>query len=264
MNFCGFVHDNGIPLVISPILWLGDNPEIYPVAEISGLLGAANIICPNSRAEADQLASYFRIPKDKFVITHNGIDSIFSQSVPGNLFREKFSIHEPFLLCVANIEPRKNQQELILAARETGRKLVLIGNIRDKSYYDHCMSIADGSVEYLGYLDHHDPLLRSAYSACDVFVLPSTLETPGLAALEAAACNARIVITDVGATREYFEDDATYVSPHNRQSIIDGILKALESDNRPGAGKYLEKFSWTRTARQLIEAYEKAVESRDS
>ncbi len=36
-------------------------------------------------------------------------------------------------------------------------------------------------------LDHDDPLLASAYAAARVFALPSWFETPGLAALEAAA-----------------------------------------------------------------------------
>ena len=39
---------------------------------------------------------------------------------------------------------------------------------------------------WLGRLDHHDPLLASAYAAARVFALPSWFETPGLAALEAA------------------------------------------------------------------------------
>ena len=39
-------------------------------------------------------------------------------------------------------------------------------------------------------MEHRDPLLALAYSACSVFALPSTLETPGLAALEAAAAGA--------------------------------------------------------------------------
>ena len=40
-------------------------------------------------------------------------------------------------------------------------------------------------VSWLGRLDHHDPLLASAYAAARVFALPSWFETPGLAALEA-------------------------------------------------------------------------------
>jgi len=43
-------------------------------------------------------------------------------------------------------------------------------------------------------------MLASAYAACDVFVLPSMFETPGIAALEAGLAGAKIVITKYGGT----------------------------------------------------------------
>lgn len=55
------------------------------------------------------------------------------------------------------------------------------------------MEIADNNVQYLGYIEHHDPLLHSAYDACEILALPSTLETPGLAALETGASNTKIL-----------------------------------------------------------------------
>ena len=260
MHFCGYTHTQGIPLVISPIIWLGDNPEIYPVGEIAHLLQISDIICPNSNAEAQQLGSYFNIPEDKFVITHNGIDEIFTQKVDGQLFRDTYTINTPFVLCVANIEPRKNQLNLIKAIKELNKKLILIGNIRDNDYYDQCMAIANDHVEYVGYIDHHDPLLRSAYDACDVFALPSTLETPGLAALEAAASNAIIVITEIGATKEYFTDNAFYVSPESHQSIKEGLLKAFDTNNLTTENSFFKKYSWDQTALQLLTAYPKAIQ----
>ena len=48
---------------------------------------------------------------------------------------------------------------------------------------------------WLGRLDHHDPLLASAYAAARVFALPSWFETPGLAALEAALAGCSVAIT---------------------------------------------------------------------
>jgi glycosyltransferase involved in cell wall biosynthesis len=147
---------------------------------------------------------------------------------------------------------------LIEAAMTLGKQLILIGNIRDAAYYDMCMQLADDKIRYLGYLDHHDPLLRSAYSACETFALPSTLETPGLAALEAAASGCNVVITEVGATREYFGENAIYINPYDSNSIIDGIGKSATLS--PAPSKILPKFSWTNTASQLIDAYKLAMQ----
>ena len=216
------------------------------------------MICPNSISEARQLGTYFNIPDEKFHVTHNGVDEIFSQIVNEEKFRHHFGISGPFILCVANIEPRKNQHMLIEAAMKLGKQLILIGNIRDPAYYDTCMQLADDRIRYLGYLDHHDPLLRSAYSACETFALPSTLETPGLAALEAVASGCNIVITEVGATREYFGEHAIYVNPHDSNSIIAGIAKSGALS--PAPSEILPKFSWANTASQLIDAYTLAME----
>ncbi len=71
-----------------------------------------------------------------------------------------------------------------------------------------------GQVIWLGRLDHHDPLLASAYAAARVFALPSWFETPGLAALEAALAGCAVVITPYGSTREYFGDLVEYARPH--------------------------------------------------
>jgi len=260
MNFCGYVHNQGIPLVVSPIIWLGDKPDIYPLGEISELLRVADVICPNSSAEAHQLGSYFNIPEKKFVITHNGIDEIFTQKVDGELFRDHYSINEPFILCVGNIEPRKNQLKLIESIQNLNIKLILIGNIRDEPYFTQCKN-ADikNSMDFVGHINHHDPLLRSAYSACEVFVLPSMLETPGLAALEAAATGSKIVITEVGATQEYFGENVFYINPTSIDSISNAITTALKTD-RPLFKDEMLKYSWDNTAKQLINAYHKALE----
>lgn len=258
MNFCGYIHNQQIPLVISPIIWLGDNPEIYPVHEIQTLLDISDIICPNSNAEAEQLGAYFNIPKDKFVVTHNGIDPIFTEHVNEQLFRDKYNLPEPFILCVGNIEPRKNQLNLIKAAAELSIKLVLIGNTRDQGYYEICMKHANSNVMVIDHLDHHDPLLRSAYNACDLFALPSTLETPGLAALEAAASNAKILITETGSTQEYFENHVTYTKHDSHELIRDGIITAL-GNTHICTQNYYSKFSWDRTADELIQAYKLAL-----
>ena len=70
--------------------------------------------------------------------------------------------------------------------------------------YDKCVKEAGSNVKFLGDLDHSSDMLRSAYAACDVFVLPGWFETPGLAALEAALAGAKVVATKGGSTKEYF------------------------------------------------------------
>jgi glycosyltransferase involved in cell wall biosynthesis len=256
-SFCAYAKQRGLPLLISPIIWLTEeNVHEMPLAEIRYLLGISDLILPNSKTEADQLFNFFSLDPGKFVVTHNGIDETFSERVPGDLFKEHFGQKEPFVLNVANLESRKNQLALIRAMRGLGIDLVLLGNVRFSSYFEECMKEGADFVRYLGYVDHDSDLLKSAYAACETFVLPSTLETPGLAALEAAASGAKLVVTSVGSTQEYFKDMATYVDPRSVLDIRQGVVKSLKEPKNDWLRSYvLENFTWNHTAARLTEAY---------
>lgn len=263
MNFCDYAKRIGLPLVISPILWITpENRAQVPWGEVHALLQRADRVLPNSQAELDQLAEAFQVDPSKFTITPNGIDASFAEPADPGLFCQHFSQKSPFVLCVGNIEPRKNQLRLIRALRGLDLDLVLLGNVRDRHYWSACQAEASPRVRYLGYLDHASPLLKSAYAACRAFVLPSLLETPGLAALEAAAQGASIAITEVGCTREYFVDLASYCDPGDEASIRAAVDDALVRP--PDArlrDRILQNFTWDHTAQALLEAYRLASEN---
>ena len=264
MNFCDYAKRLGLPLLISPVLWLTDeNRKHFPLGEIRDLLHVCDRILPNSEAEANQLSLEFNIALDKFTVVPNGVDADFARPVDGRLFREQFGIAGRFLLNVANIEPRKNQHRLCRAVRELGIDLALVGNVRDRQYLELCLREAGGRARYLGYIDHEDDLLKSAYQACDVFVLPSLLETPGLAALEAAAQGAKVVVTEVGSPPEYFGEHASYVDPLDTDSIRAAIETQMAADRFPDLQRYvLEHFTWRHAGHALRRAYELALHDR--
>lgn len=263
-NFCNYVHQKGIPLLISPILWMTDQSYragIYPNDEIRHLLHLADRLLPNSQAEAETLAALFEVPLDKFSPIVNGVDNYFlSNRAEAQLFYDTYQITAPFLLSVANIEPRKNQLNLVRAVRDLEIPLVVFGNIRDRPYFEQCVAEGQGCFHHLGYLDHHSPLLLSAYAACEAFVLPSTLETPGLAALEAASLGAKVIITQEGCTREYFGDRVAYVDPFSVESIRSTIREQLQTPAHPGLKAHVaDAFTWHRAAQQLKQAYAKVL-----
>ena len=260
INFCSYVKRLGLPLVISPILWLDRDKELYPLDEIRELFKLSDLVLPNSHAEAELLSDFFKIPREKFHITMNAVDETFHKAIPGELFRAKFSINGPFLLNVGNIEVRKNQLNLIRAVKDTGMQIVLLGNIRDRAYFQECLKEGDGFLMYLGYVEHESELLMSAYNACEVFVLPSTLETPGLSALEAAASGTKVVITSIGSTWEYFKNYVTYIDPYNIENIRTGIIKELATIRDESLKKnVIKNFTWDKTALQALEAYTKVL-----
>ncbi|MFT6632344.1 MAG: glycosyltransferase involved in cell wall biosynthesis [Bacteriovoracaceae bacterium] len=259
--FCNYTNKKSKPLIISSVLW-PNNPKQYDMNEIKRTLDCADLIFPNSKLESNLLSKVFEIPPNKFHVTYNGIDPLFlndSTTTP-NLFRDTFNIHEPFILCVANIEHRKNQLNLARALRNFDKKVVLIGNIRVQSYYQDIISESNGNFQYVGSIDHESELLRSAYRACSLFVLPSHLETPGLAALEAAAMGCKIAITKEGSTVEYFKDYVTYLDPTDNSQMRSAIELELSKpiDNQLSEHVKLN-FTWNNTATQCLAGYEKVL-----
>lgn len=258
IHFCNYMRQRGIPLVVSSSLWVTqETRQFYPIDEIRGQFALADAVIPNSEIEADQLARVLDLPRERFRTVPNGVDPLFLLPVQEEVFRQRFGIEGPFILNVGNIEPRKNQRALIEAVAPLGLPLVLIGHVRDRDYFERAMAEGAGFTRYLGSLDHLDPALRAAYRACSVFVLPSTLETPGLAALEAAACGARLAVTAEGSTRDYFGEDAVYLCPTDPSDIracIDRVIRQPFSARL--AERIAGRFTWPRVTRDLAGLYE--------
>jgi glycosyltransferase involved in cell wall biosynthesis len=197
------------------------------------------------------------VPEAKVTVVPNGVDERFYNADP-SLFRKKFGL-DGFILNVGHIgHERKNVLALIQALGQIDHPAVIIGRIIKSDYGEACIHEASKHKHILliDGLDNSSELLASAYSACDVFVLPSMFETPGIAALEAGLAGAKIVITPYGGTKEYFREMATYVEPDSVASIRDGITKALVSPRTSLLSDHIRReYLWTRIAKQTAQVY---------
>ncbi len=104
-----------------------------------------------------------------------------------------------FVLCVARLEPRKNQLMLLEALRDDPRPMVLIAGGAEyvPAYAQLCRSFPRrGPTLVLGRLP--GAMLAAAYRAAAVHCLPSWFELPGLVTLEAARHGARIAASSWG------------------------------------------------------------------
>lgn len=224
------------------------------------MMEASDLLLPNSESEARQLVRFFGIPRSKIEIIPNGVDASYATSNP-QLFVDKFKLNN-FVLCVGRIEPRKNQLGMVRALKGLGIPVVFIGDYvpNYKSYYESCRREADSNMHFLGPLPHDSGLLASAYHACNTFLLASWLETPGLAAMEAALAGAKVVLTDQGATREYFKNFAAYVSPWRSDQIQKETQRVFTNGRTQGLKEHIEKnYLWRNAALKTIAAYEKVM-----
>ncbi len=229
------------------------------------MMEISDILMPNSTSEADQLTRFFGVSRDKVRVIPNAVDPSFADAKP-DLFIQKYGLRD-FVLCVGRIEPRKNQLGMIRAMNGTGLTFVLIGDPVSTypDYYQACRTAARPNIHFLGGLPHGSELLKSAYAACNTFLLASWLETPGLAALEAGLAGAKVVITKDGATREYFQELATCVDPSNISDIRSMTLAVFKKakDTRL-QDRIRQNYTWQRTAEKVLVEYQRILQHEGS
>jgi glycosyltransferase involved in cell wall biosynthesis len=226
-------------------------------SERKRMMEIADLLLPNSESEAKQLRRFFLADAKKLRVVPNGVDPVFADAKP-DLFLSKYSFPN-FVLCVGRIEPRKNQLHMIRALNGTKVPFVLIGDPvkHYPDYYQQCRKEAGPNIHFLGGMPHDSELLRSAYAACDTFLLASWLETPGLAALEAALAGAKIVVTPEGAAREYFKEKALYAAPQCVRQIRERALASQRLPKNDALKKHIaENYLWHRVAQRTLSVYQ--------
>lgn len=258
IHFCRYVKALGLPLVVSTNLWVTEGTKHdYPFEEIRDQLALADRIVVNADMEAVQLSQVYGVPHDRFKTIYNGVEHEFFESADPEMFVRSHDISAPFLLNVANVEPRKNQLALVRALKRfPALRLVIVGHVRDREYAAQCFSEAGHQMAFIGPLPYNSAQMRSAIAACEVFAMPSTLETPSIAALEAAAQGARVLVTEFGSTREYFGDAVVYVNPMSIDSIAEGIALARRQVKKGNLRALVRaRYTWEHSAEALAVCY---------
>ena len=188
---------------------------------------------------------------------------------------ERYQIRYPFLLYAGSIRPQKNIPRLIEAFAVARQKLenhggykdlrlIIIGddisrypNVRRaviQSRVEHC-------VRFLGFI----PLdtLRVFHELATAFVFPSLYEGFGLPPLEAMASGTPVIASQVSSLPEVVGGAAMLVNPENVFDIARGITEVLlngelREELITKGRRQAAKFSWARTAREVLALYEEA------
>jgi glycosyltransferase involved in cell wall biosynthesis len=275
-HFARAVKAQGLPLVISPVFFTRRAAKVvHNVIKIDtfisrkvrgiwtdyGLIAEmcswAEVVAPNTSEEGKLFVDAFGVLEKKVIVVPNGVEERFVHATPG-LFEREYGIKD-FILSVGHIGPeRKNVLRLIEALECIDHPAVIIGRIEDTPSGRACLERARRNPRLLiiNALPHDSMLLASAYAACDVFVLPSQFETPGIAALEAGLTGAKIVITPIGGTKDYFGNNAIYVEPTSTVSIAEGIRTALKNKKDTVLNTRIQKeFLWNKVGEKTKEVY---------
>jgi N-acetyl-alpha-D-glucosaminyl L-malate synthase BshA len=163
----------------------------------------------------------------------NFLDCEAHHRVPCDAIRTRFAPRgEKLLIHVSNFRPVKRVEAVVeifrrVRARVPAR-LLLVGDGPDLDKATRLVRELGlgGTVDALGEQDQVLPLL----SASDVFLLPSSQESFGLAALEAMACELPVVASRVGGLPEVIEHGVTGFlhAPEDLEGMSASALLLLE------------------------------------
>jgi glycosyltransferase involved in cell wall biosynthesis len=238
-------------------------------------LEKASRIIAVSHAARRELERVFGVPGEKIEVIYDALDErITSEPVAAEADRvlERHAVSRPYVLYAGNIKPHKNLVRLIEAfavvkaeLREHphygGLKLLVIGDeltkhpglrravVRTRMRED---------VRFLGFVPHN--VLRVFYSCASAFLFPSLYEGFGLPPLEAMAHGTPVVTSNVSSLPEVVGQAAVLVNPENVFDIARGIRQVLLDERlreeliRRGY-EQVERFSWRRTAEQVLRIY---------
>ena len=249
----------------------------YARASIGYAARRATRIMTVSESSKRDILRFVDTQPEKIDVIYNAYDERFTVE-PGEdevvRVRERFQLHDEFVLYAGNVKPHKNVERLIQAfdlVRRQGLdrlKLVIIGDELSKytalrrAVHRHQLH---KYVRFLGFVP--ESTLAVMYRLAGVFVFPSLYEGFGLPPLEAMASGTPVVTSNVSSLPEVAGDAALLVDPHDATAIAAGISRILNDEQlrRELRRKGIERarqFSWEASVARVRQIYGEAANGR--
>lgn len=217
-----------------------------------------------------EISRRYRIRPEKIGVIHPGSDAAYrplDKKKCQATIRKKYGITCPYFLFVSTLEAKKNVPTLLRAyklLRDRGyhHKLVLVGR-KGYGYKDVEDTIKQLQLEKdvitPGYVKLED--LPAFYNAADVFAFPA-VDSGNMTVVDAMKCGCPVVLSNGGGGPEVAGNAGITVGVYDSKGYADAIEKVIEnkklaSSMRIKSLKEARKFSWEKSARKTIEAYER-------
>ncbi|HEY8476755.1 MAG TPA: glycosyltransferase family 1 protein, partial [Chloroflexota bacterium] len=269
------IHDV-IPLLIPE--YRSRWPSRAYITLVSLAARRAQAIIAVSECSKRDIVRTLGLPPERIYVIGNAVDESYRPVRDTwllNAVRERYNLREKFVLYFGGFDLRKNVHRLIRA----------YAKIRPHLPERYQLVIA-GRLHLLGHPLYPDPrpLVRQLgleddvvftaqireqdkaplYSAATAFVFPSLYEGFGMPVLEAMACGAPVITSNVSALPEVVGDAGVLVNPYSEDDIGEAILALLHDPDRRAelsrrARERARTFTWRQVAEQTLQVYRKVA-----
>jgi glycosyltransferase involved in cell wall biosynthesis len=225
-------------------------------------LNFADRVIAVSPSLAAQLRKSFPERAQRVAYIPNGTSDLPGDADSALIF-ERLGIDDgDFLLAVARLVPEKGLHDLIDAYERSDctAKLVIAGSADHESEYAReLLERASDRVIFAGVQSR--ATLKCLYEHCALFVMPSYHEGLPIAALEAASCGARMLLSDIPANLDIGLDRVNYF-PVGDVAELTARLNIDCADFQVDRDAVRARFSWDRAAAETLEVYRDALAPR--
>jgi L-malate glycosyltransferase len=227
LPFITTLHGTDITLV-------GNNHNFLPITRYS--IEQSDGVTSISRYLLDRTLKEFDIKRPIEVIPNFVNCDLYCRQPDERLRAEWAPSGEPILMHLSNFRPVKRILDAVetfaLVREKMPAKLIMIGDGPDRAPAEN-LARTRGVEKDVLFLGQQNGVIAKLGQA-DLFLLPSQLESFGLAALEAMACEVPVIATNVGGIPEVVEHgvDGYLVEPGDVKLAAKYAIDLLSSPDR--------------------------------
>jgi glycosyltransferase involved in cell wall biosynthesis len=229
------VHD-AIPAELPDLTFPGARARLLWRAKEKAALHGASRLFTVSEVSRTAISQKLGIAASRLALVPEAPDPVFRPATPEaiGIARREVGLgeDEPFLLYAGGISPHKNVETLIEAHALLGDgrpRLVIVGDLERETYWSAADSVRariaaqglEGDVLLPGFVG--DQTLAALYTGAVAVANPSLAEGFGLPAVEAAACGAATVLSDIEAHRATLGAAAVFFPPRDAARLAEEI-----------------------------------------
>jgi phosphatidylinositol alpha-mannosyltransferase len=232
------------------------------VQKVADRLAATIAVSPTAAAAHDR---YFDI---NWHIIPNGVD--LNQFRRGLEPPEAMRGHGPYILFLGRLDPRNGLSELITAfqlvsERLPDARLIVVGDGPRRSHYRR-QAADNPAIRFEGAVKDER---GSYYANCTVYACPTTKASFGITLLEAMACGAPIVCSNIEGFTDVVRDghDCLMTELGDPHALAVGLLKvlgdaALRRRLADNGHQTVQRYAWPIVTDQVLALYREVLAGR--
>lgn len=247
------IHDAAVAAIPTAYSWTF---RVWYKIMYNILGGRLRHILTVSEFSAGELNRYFKISREKMLITYNGIEHL-SNIIPNKEIIDKLHLkNKQYILGVSSKNPAKNFHLILEAAKRLPNlHFIIAGGMYNQIFAEEEYSEL-ANVEYVGYVS--DEELISLYKNAVAFVYPSLYEGFGIPPLEAMSNKCPVVVSDRASLPEICNNAALYCDAFDVVTLLDAIKSIVQNKNLrmdliDKGQKRIGYYSWEREARKIYD-----------